>query len=89
LIAWIPLNCLLYGFVQVDHRVQAFGVINLLYTAVLSVWAEQMRKIERAADLGIDLQSDGGLMSVFRRNNALSRKTEASVEENENSVEEV
>jgi hypothetical protein len=89
LIAWIPLNCLLYGFVQVDHRVQAFGVINLLYTAVLSVWAEQTRKIERAADLGIDLQSDGGLMSVFRRNNALSRKTEASVEENENSVEEV
>ena len=72
-----------------DHRVQAFGVINLLYTAVLSVWAEQTRKIERAADLGIDLQSDGGLMSVFRRNNALSRKTEASVEENENSVEEV
>ena len=51
-IAWIPLNGILYGLVPVDNRVQAFGVINLMYTVVLSFWAERVRRAERLADAG-------------------------------------
>ena len=56
-IAWIPLNGILYGLVPVDNRVQAFGVINLLYTAILSFWAERTRRAERLADAGIVVES--------------------------------
>ena len=46
LLAWIPLNSVLYGLVPADNRVQAFGVINLAYTAVLSWWSEKTRNAE-------------------------------------------
>lgn len=56
-IAWIPLNGILYGLVPVDNRVQAFGVINLLYTVVLSFWAERTRRAERLADAGVSVEA--------------------------------
>ena len=56
-ISWIPLNGILYGLVPMDNRVQAFGVINLLYTAILSFWAERTRRAERLADAGIVAES--------------------------------
>ena len=57
LIAWIPLNGILYGLVPVDNRVRAFGVINLLYTVVLSLWAERTRRAERLADAGARVEA--------------------------------
>lgn len=90
LLVWIPLNGMLYGLVPVDHRVQAFGVINLLYTAVLSFWAERVRKLERAADLGIDVPSG---WKIFGSNNVLSKSSaqtdRTQNETSEKSVEEV
>ena len=56
-IAWIPLNGILYGLVPVDNRVQAFGVINLLYTVVLSFWAERTWRAERLADAGVSVEA--------------------------------
>ena len=41
----------------VNNRVQAFGVINLLYTVVLSFWAERTRRAERLADAGVSVEA--------------------------------
>ena len=47
MLLWIPLNGILYGLVPVERRVQAFGFMNLTYTAVLSWWAERTRNAAR------------------------------------------
>ena len=38
--AWAPINACVYGLVDLQHRVLAFSVATLLYTLVLSTWAE-------------------------------------------------
>ena len=43
LLVWIPANGVVYGLTPVEHRVAAFSAINIVYTAVLSMWAERER----------------------------------------------
>ena len=44
---FLPLTSLIYGFVDVEGRVLAFGLASLLYTTVLSLW-----NAERGGDEG-------------------------------------
>eukprot|EP00241_Pyramimonas_parkeae_P006703 CAMPEP_0114250522 /NCGR_PEP_ID=MMETSP0058-20121206/14745_1 /TAXON_ID=36894 /ORGANISM="Pyramimonas parkeae, CCMP726" /LENGTH=338 /DNA_ID=CAMNT_0001364189 /DNA_START=252 /DNA_END=1268 /DNA_ORIENTATION=+ len=39
--AWLPLNAIIYGLVPLEQRVLAFAGFSLVYSVVLSRWAEQ------------------------------------------------